>query len=101
GISNLVRRLSRIEPSEGASDDLRPEEPRTVVNEAGGLSPAKHQRMLLNILDREKVKVEDIMIPRSEIDGVDLADELVETVRVLSNSQHTRLPIYRGDLNHI
>ncbi|HLR17326.1 MAG TPA: HlyC/CorC family transporter [Alcanivoracaceae bacterium] len=101
GISNLVLRLFRIKPNEDASDDLSPEELRTVVNEAGGLIPAKHQRMLLNILDLEKVKVEDIMIPRSEIDGVDLADELVETVRVLSNSQHTRLPIYRGDLNHI
>src|SRR5699024_4325276 len=90
-----------VKRNEDASDDLSPEELRTVVNEAGGLIPAKHQRMLLNILDLEKVKVEDIMIPRSEIDGVDLADELVETVRVLSNSQHTRLPIYRGDLNHI
>jgi len=101
GISNLFLRLLRLKPSDASSDDLSPEELRTVVNEAGGLIPAKHQRMLLNILDLEKVKVEDIMIPRSEVDGVDLADDMLETLRLLSNSQHTRLPIYRDDLNHI
>ncbi len=72
-----------------------------MVNEAGGLIPEKHQKMLLNILDLESVTVEDIMIPRNEMVGVDLEDDMDEILNTLRASQHTRLPVYRGDPNNM
>ena len=59
----------------GPSQSLSIEELRTVVNEAGALIPRRHQEMLMGILDLEKVTVEDIMVPRNEIVGIDLEDE--------------------------
>lgn len=101
GISNGILRLLGVRETDDSADDLSPDELRTVVNEAGGLIPKRHQKMLLNILDLEKVTVEDIMIPRSEMVGIDLDDDLNDIISMLRNSQHTRLPIYRGDPNHM
>ncbi|WP_111657372.1 HlyC/CorC family transporter [Isoalcanivorax indicus] len=101
GISNGILRLLGVREPEDGADDLSPEELRTVVNEAGGLIPKRHQKMLLNILDLEKVTVEDIMIPRSEMVGIDLDADMSDIISMLRNSQHTRLPIYRGDPNHM
>jgi Mg2+/Co2+ transporter CorB len=57
--------------------------------------------MLLNILDLESVTVEDIMIPRNEIAGIDLDSDVDEILRLLTSSQHTRLPIYRESIDHV
>jgi Mg2+/Co2+ transporter CorB len=57
--------------------------------------------MLTNILDLEKVTVEDIMVPRTDVIGIDLDDEWDDIVKQLINSQHTRLPVYRSDINNI
>lgn len=100
-ISNLALKLFRIDTSNNNADHLSPEELRTVLHEAGALIPARHQRMLLSILDLEKVQVEDIMVPRSEVEGIDLEDDLQEIIKLISNTHHTRLPIYRGTLNSI
>ena len=72
GISMIFLRLAGAQTRNSDDDHLSPEELRTVVNEAGGLIPEKHQKMLLNILDLESVTVEDIMIPRNEMVGVDI-----------------------------
>lgn len=83
------------------SPSLSTEELRTVVNEAGSLIPQRHQEMLLSILDLEQVTVEDIMVPRNEIVGIDLNDEWDQVLQQLSTSQHTRLPIFRGDIDNV
>ncbi|MBZ2189561.1 HlyC/CorC family transporter [Alcanivorax sp. JB21] len=99
GISNGILSLFGTRAADDGTDDLSPEELRTVVNEAGGLIPKRHQKMLLNILDLEKVTVEDIMIPRSEMVGIDIDSDITDIISILRNSQHTRLPIYRSDPN--
>ncbi|KAF0809338.1 hypothetical protein A167_01930 [Alcanivorax sp. S71-1-4] len=101
GLSNGLLRLMGVREQPAGTDDLSPEELRTVVNEAGGLIPKRHQKMLLNILDLEKVTVEDIMIPRSEIIGIDIDADLNDILNLMRTSQHTRLPIYRSDPNNI
>ena len=80
---------------------LSSEELRTVVNEAGTLIPRRHQKMLLSILDLEKVTVEDIMIPRNEIVGIDLEDSWEEILTQATTSQHTRLPIFKGGIDNV
>lgn len=89
----------RVEDVSGAG--LSRDELRTVVNEAGTLIPAQHQRMLLGILDLEQAKVEDIMVPRTEIIGIDLEDPWAESLERLAHSQHTRLPVYCDNINNI
>jgi len=81
--------------------DLSSEELRVVVNEASAMIPHQHQQMLLSILDLEKVTVEDIMVPRNDITGINLNDDWETIVQQLSESMHTRLPVYRGDIDHI
>ena len=100
-IGNFILRLLGVRPDQMDDDHLSPEELRTVVNEAGGLIPEKHQRMLLNILDLEKATVEDIMIPRNDMVGVDLDDDMDDILETLRTSQHTRLPVYKGDPNNM
>ncbi len=101
GIANFLLKLFGVTPRETAMQQLNRDELRTVVNEAGALIPRRHQRMLLNILDLENVTVEDIMIPRNEIMGIDLDSDTDEILRLLTTSQHSRLPIYRENIDHV
>jgi Mg2+/Co2+ transporter CorB len=84
-----------------ASNSLSSEELRTVVAEAGAMIPHRHQQMLVSILDLEKATVEDIMVPRVEIVGVDIDDDWDKIIDQLRQSQHTRLPVYEGDIDRI
>ena len=81
-------------------DALSVEELRTVVNEGVGI-PGEGQNMLISILDLEKVSVNDIMVPRSEIVGIDIDDDMTDILQILANSQHTRLPVYKDNINNI
>lgn len=99
--SNLIFRILGITSERASHYDLNTEELRIVVNEAGTVIPQRHQQMLLNILDLEKITVEDIMIPRNEIVGIDVEDDWDDIVTQIAESQHTKLPVYEGDINHI
>ena len=90
-----------VSPEQGASHTLSQEELRTVVLEAGAMIPKRHQDMLLNIIDLEKVTVEDIMVPRKEISGIDLDEDWSTIMRQIISSQYTRLPVYRGNIDHV
>ena len=99
--TSLIFRILGIAAERASHYNLNTEELRIVVNEAATLIPQRHQQMLLNILDLEKITVEDIMIPRHEIVGIDLQDDWEDIMTQLRESQHTRLPVYDNDINHI
>ena len=82
-------------------DALSREELRTVVYEAGARISQKYRHMLINILDLEKVTVDDVMVPHNEIVGIDLDDPLEEIAEVIRNSEHTRLPVYRDNIDNV
>jgi len=84
-----------------SSDKLSSEELRIVVNEAATMIPKGHQKMLLSILDLEKVTIDDIMVPRNELIGIDLDDDWSDIIKQLTETQHTRLPVFEGDIDHI
>src|SRR6202162_5129187 len=71
------------------------------VAEAGAMIPHRHQQMLVSILDLENATVEDIMVPRNEIVGIDVDDDWDRIVEQLRQSQHTRLPVYEGEIDRI
>ncbi|WP_111637789.1 HlyC/CorC family transporter [Marinomonas shanghaiensis] len=100
-LSNGLLRMIGVNASQKNHDTLDSEELRTVVNEASGLIPAAHQEMLLSILDLEKVSVEDIMIPKNEVVGIDLEDTIEEIIEQICQSRHTRMPVYNGEINKI
>ncbi len=100
-LPTILLRLFGISQEELTEHSISREELRTVVNEAGAMIPRRHQKMLLGILDLEKVTVEDIMVPRNEIVGIDLEDEWEQILKQLRNSQHTRLPVYRGEIDNV
>jgi len=101
GIANGLLRLLHIYPQDGSTNALSQEELRTVVLEAGAMIPKRHQDMLLNIIDLEKVSVEDIMVPRTEITGIDLEDDWDDIVRQITHSQYTRLPVFHESIDHV
>lgn len=99
--ANGLLRLLGVRPDQIASHSLSAEELRTVVAEAGVMVPRRHQRMLLSILDLDAVTVDDIMVPRQEIIGLDLDRTWEQNLAVIQNSQHDRLPVYREYIDNI
>jgi len=99
-ISNNLIKLIGVNLDNDGSDQLSQDELRTVVKEAGTMIPQRHQEMLLSILDLEQVTVDDIMVPRNEVAGIDIEDDIEDIIEDLRTSQHTRLPVYKGDLNN-
>ena len=99
-ISNGLLRIFGIKAEQHENDKLNPDELRAVVTEAGPMIPQRHQKMLLNILDLEASIVEDIMVPRREIVGIDLDDEWDLNVEALQQCQHTRILVFRGEINN-
>jgi Mg2+/Co2+ transporter CorB len=100
-IANALLRLVRVDVNNTTPDNLSTEELRTIVREAGSMIPKRHQHMLISILDLEKMTVNDIMVPRTELVGIDLNDDLDTVLQQLRTTQHTRLPVFRGDINNV
>jgi len=101
GITNGLLRLLGIDASKHPELGLSSDELRTIVNDAGHHIPPRHQSMLLNILELEKVTVDDIMVPRVEVFGLDLADDDDALLRRIQSSEYTRLPVFQDDINDI
>ncbi|WP_115719534.1 HlyC/CorC family transporter [Gallaecimonas mangrovi] len=98
-ISNGMLALLRIRPHSMTGDSLSSEELRTVVAEASAMIPRRHRDMLVSILDLEKVQVEDVMTPRSDIKGIDINDDWNDIVKQLTHAQHTRLLLFRDNID--
>lgn len=100
-LANSLLKALRHDPMAKNNASLTSEELRIAVHEAGNLIPIRHQRMLISILDLEHITVEDIMVPRNEIAGIDLNDTLTDIIEALSHCQHTRLPIFRDNIDAV
>ncbi|MBD1389176.1 DUF21 domain-containing protein [Neiella sp. HB171785] len=98
-LSNGLLRLFGIKNSDDNDEHLSSEELRSVVHDAGKMIPRRHQDMLLSILDLEKVTVEDIMVPRSEIIGFDVNEEWKVLSRQLISTSHTKVLLYRDTVD--
>lgn len=99
--SNAVLYMFGVRQKDVQGYALSREELRTIVYEAGARISSRYRHMLLNILDLEKVTVEDVMIPRSEIVGIDLDQDMDDISKIIDNSAHSRLPVYRDNIDHV
>ncbi len=100
-LTRLLLRPFNVSADRSRLDPLDREELRTVVKEAGAMIPQKHRDMLFGILDLEKVTVEDIMVPRSDVVAIDFGQEWVDVREQLMTCRHTRVPCYRGSLDNV
>jgi len=80
---------------------LNHEELRSVVSSAGTHIPQPHLDMLLRVMDMESASVEDIMIPRNQLLGLDLDDNWNDLEEQITNSNFTRLLVYQGSLDNV
>jgi Mg2+/Co2+ transporter CorB len=101
GGNSLLWILGLLPKNQAGQNALSMDELRTVVREADGMIPSRHQDMLLAILDMEKVTVEDIMVPRNEIVGIDVNSSNLSLNEQLMHSSHTRLPLYDENIDNV
>ena len=100
-ITNGFLALIGVSSEQREQHSLSSEELKTVVNESGALLHKRDQDMLLSILDLEKVVVEDIMIPRSELVGIDVNDDWKKIQKQLTQANHTRVLLYRDSIDDV
>lgn len=100
-LTNAVISLLGFDPNKDRDDGLDTEELKSLVDVSGHKLSDSNQGMLKGILDLENVTVEDIMIPRNEIKGLDLEDSIEELMNTIVASEYTRQPLYEGDINNI
>ena len=100
-LANALLKTFGVSRAAETVNPLSREELRTVLTSSGRRIPEEYQNMLLGILDLEKKTVEDIMIPRNEIVGINIDDGLDEIEEQLTNANYTRMPLYRGNINGV
>lgn len=99
GTTHLLMRLFGIKESIHDIDQLSKEELRSIVNESHSQISRRHQNMLISVLDLEKVSVNEIMVPRNEIVGIDVNSDWKSIMRQLTHSPHGRILLYRQSLD--
>jgi Mg2+/Co2+ transporter CorB len=100
GLANLILKPFGVKTDAEALERLNLEELRTLVQEGGQISN-DHQRMLVNILDLEQGSVDDVMIPRQDIVGIDLNEPWEHVLTQLTQTVYTRLPVYRESIDNV
>lgn len=100
-LGNGILRLFGISLDRAQIEALTGEELRSVVHEAGGVLPTEHKSMLISLIDLEQARVEDIMVPKADIIGIDLEAPWHQILEQLETAQHTRLPLYRDTIDNL
>ena len=98
-ISNNVTKLMGIDLDNANKDELRPEELRTLLQTSG--VPKRQEEMLMGIFDMDNLSVNDVMIPKNEIVGIDLNDEIKDIVKQLQEIDFTYVPCYEDTIDNI
>jgi len=98
-LANSMLRIIGVNPEETRDHSLSTEELRAALNENDQQVPQQHQDMLLGILNLETITVEDIMVPRNEITGIDINDDINTIKQQLTQSHRTRLPVFNESID--
>ncbi len=98
-VSNNVTKLIGIDLDNANKDELKPEELRTLLQTSG--VPKRQEEMLMGIFDMDNLSVNDVMIPKNEIIGIDLNDETEDIVKQLQEIDFTYIPCYEDTIDNI
>ena len=97
----LVLRFLRLQPGDSGAQPLSIDEIRTIVLESSNVLPKKHASVLLNLLEIEAITVDDVMVPRNQIEAVDLDAPLEELAQQISTAHHRRVVVCQGRLDNV
>jgi Mg2+/Co2+ transporter CorB len=100
-ISNLIINILGVKNTNLSSESLTAEELKTVLIDKNSSVPLRNQEMLSSILDLEFYTVSDVMVPRVEMNSIDLNDDENTIINQIKTLRHTMLPVYRGDINNL
>ncbi|KAF1010725.1 MAG: HlyC/CorC family transporter [Burkholderia sp.] len=100
-LANGILRLLRINTQGDRTQRFSPEELRSIVLESGSFMPTKHHSILLNLFDLENITVDDVMIPRRQIESLNFDAPLDEILHQLETCYHNQLIVYQGDIDQM
>ena len=98
-VSNNVTKLIGINLDNADKDELKPEELRTLLQTSR--VPKRQEEMLMGIFDMDYLSVNDVMIPKNEIVGIDLNDELEDILKQLQNIDFPYIPCFEDSIDNI
>ena len=98
-VSNYITKLIGINLEDSIDEELKPEEMKTLLQNSG--IPLSQQKMLMGILDMDYLSVNDVMVPRNEIVGIDLDNPIEEILKELQESDFTYIPFFKDSLDNI
>ena len=98
--SNSILKLLGVKEKE-SDEDLSPEELKSILENSGDLIPSRYQEMLLSVLELDKISIDEIMIPKNEIIGIDLSKDIEEIGEFLKDSKKEFFPIFDQNLDDI
>lgn len=96
-VNVITNSLFRLNSLAKGDHKLSGDELRTLVQDV--FLPKQHRQMLLGVLELDNITVNDIMVPRGDVSGIDIDDDIDTISKQLRSTQYTRLPVYRGDIN--
>ena len=98
--SNSILKLLGVKEKE-SEEDLSPEELKSILENSGDLIPSRYQEMLLSVLELDKISIDEVMIPKNEIIGIDLSKDIEEIGDFLKDSKKEFFPIFDQNLDDI
>tara|TARA_Y200000002_G_scaffold9873_1_gene8105 strand:- start:200 stop:1462 length:1263 start_codon:yes stop_codon:yes gene_type:complete len=101
-LSRLILRLFKLDAKDATlNDNLNTEELKTLLEESGDLIPNQYRKMLSSVLGMEGLVVEDIMIPTSEIIGININEDYENATKIIESTEYTRLPVFEDSIDNM
>ncbi len=101
-LSKQILKIFKLDAKDATlNENLNTEELRTLLEESGELIPKQYRKMLSSVLGMEELIVEDIMIPASEIIGIDVNMDYQNATKIIQSTEYTRLPVYRDSIDNM
>lgn len=100
-ITRWLLGLLGVSAEDAKSTAINVEELKVALMEAGSMIPRSHKDMLMSILELEQINVNDVMVPRTEIEGIDINLPFNDIIKQLSHCGYTRLPVYQDSMDNI
>jgi Mg2+/Co2+ transporter CorB len=101
-LSRLILRLFKLDAKDATlNDNLNTEELKTLLEESGDLIPNQYRKMLSSVLGMEGLVVEDIMIPTSEIIGININEDYKNATKIIESTEYTRLPVFEDSIDNM
>ena len=101
-LSKQILKIFKLDAKDATlNENLNTEELRTLLEESGDLIPKQYRKMLSSVLGMEELIVEDIMIPTSEIIGIDINMNYQNATKIIQSTEYTRLPVYKDSIDNM